>query len=433
MKTPPLKTKCIFAFIVLICLVTSKLTAQTSSGWRGPSRDGVFRETGLLKSWPEGGPELLWETLDVGKGYSAPVVVGNRIFLTGMNENEDRETFMAYTLNGQKIYEVEYGNPWSMTFPETRTTPTIVNGRAYVISGSGEIVCINIADGRIVWAVDGGKKFERLTGNWGTAESPLVFDNKVIYTPAGHQTTMVALNAQTGELVWKTKPLGDIGAYLSPILITHRGKRQIIGSTSTHIMGINPNTGEIEWAFKDWGRPPAPFPEGLAQGNPMAVNVAANTPLFKDGRIFFSHAGIGGYMLQLNDNLTGVSLLWHTDSLGTDIGGYVLVDGIIYGANWITNARGDWAAIDWYTGELKYKQIWEGKTKGSIVAADGMLYCIDERRGFVALVRPNPKKFDIVSEFRRASGQGPLWAHPVISNGVMYIRHGNALMAYRIR
>jgi outer membrane protein assembly factor BamB len=119
--------------------------------------------------------------------------------------------------------------------------------------------------------------------------------------------------------------------------------------------------------------------------------------------------------------------------MGTDIGGYVLVDGIIYGANYITNTKGDWVAVDWNTGELKYKETWEGKGKGSIVAADGMLYCYDERRGFVALVKPNPEKFDVVSEFRRASGGGPHWAHPVINNGVLYIRHGNALMAYKIK
>ena len=433
MKINTLNTNCFFAFIVLLCLTAPKLIAQTSPGWRGPARNGIFTEKGLLKSWPDGGPGLLWETMDAGKGYSAPAVADNRIYLTGMNEIEDKETFMAYTLDGKKIYEVEYGNPWTFSFPETRTTPTIANGKAYVISGSGEIVCINAADGKIVWKVDGGKKFERLTGNWGTAESPLVFDNKVIYTPAGDQTTMVALNAQTGEVVWKTKPLGDIGAYVSPLLITYKGKRQIIGSTAIHIMGVNPDTGDIEWMFKDWGEAPEPLPQEYVQGNAMGANVAANTPLFKDGRVFFSHAEVGGFMLQLNNSLTEATLAWNTDSIGTDIGGYVLVDGTIYGANYITNTKGDWVAVDWNTGEVKYKEAWEGKSKGSIVAADGMLYCCDERRGFVALVKPNPKKFDVVSEFRRAKGEGPHWAHPVINNGVMYIRHGSALMAYKIK
>ena len=177
-----------------------------------------------MKTWGSDGPKLLWDAEDVGSGYSSPVIVGDRIYITGMNEDEDMETFMAYSSNGEKIYQIEYGSPWTGSYPETRTTPAIVNGKAYVISGAGEIVCINVADGSIVWKVNGGEVFGRKTGTWGTSESPLVVDNKVIYTPSGDQTTMVALNAQTGELVWKTRPLGDIGAYVSPLLIEYRGK-----------------------------------------------------------------------------------------------------------------------------------------------------------------------------------------------------------------
>ena len=114
--------------------------AQTPYGWRGPTHDGVYPETGLLKQWPANGPEKLWETLDAGKGYSSPVIVDDRIYLTGMNEDETKEIFSAYSLDGKKIYEVVYGNPWDKTYPETRTTPAIDNGKAYVISGSGEIV-----------------------------------------------------------------------------------------------------------------------------------------------------------------------------------------------------------------------------------------------------------------------------------------------------
>ena len=434
MKIKTLTLRYIFTVIILTSFLIPEIIAQTSNGWRGPARDGIFRETGLLKSWPETGPELLWESADAGKGYSAPVIAGNCIYLTGMNEAEDKETFLAYSLSdGKKIYEVEYGNPWALSFPDTRTTPTIADGKAYTISGSGEIACINIADGKIVWTVDGGKDFKRLTGNWGTAESPLVYDNKVIYTPAGEETTMIALDAQTGEVVWKTKPFGDIGAYLSPILINYKGKRQIIGSTSIHLIGVNPDTGEIEWAFEEWGSPPEPLPAAAVQGNTMSVNVAANTPLFVDGFLFFSHADVGAYKLKLNDKLTDVSLVWNTDSLGTDLGGYVLVDGTIYGSNFLDQYRGDWVALDWNTGELKYRYNWETKSKGPIVAADGMLYCYDERRGFLALVKHNPEKFDIVSEFRITNGEGPHWSHPVINDGIMYIRHGSALLAYKIK
>ena len=126
-----------------LALTLGETVAQTPYGWRGPTRSGQYPETGLLKQWPANGPQLLWETLDAGKGYSSPVIVDDRIYLTGMNEDETKEIFSAYSMDGKKIYEVVYGNPWDQTYPETRTTPAIDNGKAYVISGSGEIVCIN--------------------------------------------------------------------------------------------------------------------------------------------------------------------------------------------------------------------------------------------------------------------------------------------------
>lgn len=409
--------------IALACFTLTETVAQTPYGWRGPERNGSYPETGLLKQWPEGGPQLLWETMDAGKGYSSPVIVDDRLYVTGMNEDETQEIFSCYTLDGKKVYEVAYSAPWDQTYPETRTTPAITDGKAYVISGSGEIVCLKIADGAIVWKVNGGKEFGRKTGKWGTSESPLVFDDKVIYTPSGDQTTMVALNKETGGLIWKTAALGDDGAYVSPMLITYKGKRQILGSTGKSVFGVDPDKGTIEWTFTDWGR------EG------GGASIAPNTPLFKDGKIFFCHGyDINSTMLQLNDDLKGVTVVWRNTDLDTHHGGYVEVGGIIYGSNWINNNQGNWAAVDWNTGETKYESAWSGgKSKGSIVTADGMLYCYDERRGFVGLVRPDAAKFDVVSEFRITKGVGPHWAHPVIVNGVLYIRHGFALMAYKVK
>ena len=151
--------------VAMACLASVSMTAQSPYGWRGPERDGVYFENGLLKEWPSEGPELLWETMELGKGYSSPVIVDGRLYITGMDEEGTREIFFAYSLDGKKLYQTAYGVPWTDTYPETRTTPTIENGKAYVISGSGEIVCLDTADGKIVWKVDGGKKFERMTGN----------------------------------------------------------------------------------------------------------------------------------------------------------------------------------------------------------------------------------------------------------------------------
>ncbi len=417
-----MKTK--LSVVLLTLLMGLHMNAQSPNGFRGNNRTGNYNENGLMKSWPADGPQLLWETMDAGKGYSSPVVVDGRLYITGMNEAEDREIFSAYTLEGEKLYVVEYGNPWSDSYPETRTTPTIEDGKAYVISGSGEVVCLDIANGNIIWQVDGGKLFERKTGTWGISECPLVFDNKVIYTPSGDQTTMVALNAGTGEVVWKSKPLGDGGAYVSPILVNHNGKKQIIGSTGVNLIGVDPETGDIQWTFGEWGQ--ASIERGWDK-------IAPNSPVYHNGRVFFCHGyDMGGFMLRLNDDATNVELVWSTDVLDTHHGGYVLKDGILYGSNWINNNQGNWVALDWATGEPKYETAWPGNGKGSIIEADDMLYCYDERRGMVGLVKPTPEKFDVVSQFRITKGEGPHWAHPVIRNGVLYIRHGNALMAFKI-
>ena len=291
-----------------------------------------------------------------------------------------------------------------------------------MISGTGEIVCLSTADGSIVWKVDGASVYASTTGTWGHAESPLVYDGKVYFTGGGNQTTMVALDAATGKEVWKSRSLNQMRAYLSPILIEWKGKKQIVAGTMETIFGIDPKTGEIAWEFKGWD-------------DPNDEDIPPNSPIFKDGKIFFSVGyDIGGYQLQLNDYLTAVTQVWKTTDMDTHHGGYVLVDCVIYGTNWLNNNNGHWLAVDWNTGNTLYDTAWAGgKGKGSIIYADGMLYCYDERRGYIGMVVPDGKEFKTVSEFRMDKGEGPFWAHLVIHDGILYARHGSALIAYKIK
>ena len=419
--------KVLFSVLLGTVVCTGALAQVTPYGWRGPEHNGYYPDKGLLNQWPEAGPQMVFETEDAGKGYSSPLVVNDRVYITGLNEDGTREVFQCYNLQGKKQYTVEYGNPWKQSYPETRTTPAIVDGKAYVISGMAEIVCINIADGKILWKVDGGTKYQRQTGMWGTSECPLVFDDKVIYTPCGNQTAMVALNRNTGEEIWKTRPLNEKSGYVSPIMIEYKGKRQIVGSTNQTAFGVNPDNGEIMWTYDDWG------PRHTGQGG--RDNIAPNSALYKDGRIFFCHGyNINGFQLQLADDLKSVKLTWRNETLDTHHGGYVLVNGKIYGSNWISNNDGNWCCIDWNTGKTDYEEKWTGGAgKGSIIAADNKLYIYDERRGFVGLVKPDPAKFDVVSKFRVAKGSGPYWAHMSIDKGVLYLRHGEYFAAYKIK
>lgn len=407
---------------------TLTMQAQTQHGWRGPHRSGIYDETGLLKQWPAAGPQLLWETMELNDGYSSPVIVGDRLYITGMNEDKTEELFFAFTLDGKKLYSTVYSTPWTQTYPETRTTPAVENGKAYVISGSGDVACLNTADGSILWKVAGAEQFGRRTGAWGTSECPLIVDNKVLFQPGGDQTAIVALNKETGAVVWKSESLQEQSNYTSPLLITHNGKRQVVAVTQNSVIGVNPENGKIEWRFTDWGRTPGP--DGR-----RGENISPNTPIFHNGEIFVSNGyDIGSFKLKLNADATGVELVWRNDDLDTHHGHQVLVDGVIYGSNWINNTSGNWVAVDWQTGKTLWENSWSGgKSKGSVIYCDGMLYTYDERRGFVGLVKPSREKYDVVSEFRITQGSGPFWAHPVINDGVLYIRHGNALMAYKVK
>ncbi|MDH5399613.1 MAG: PQQ-like beta-propeller repeat protein [Cyclobacteriaceae bacterium] len=406
---------CSFAFI-------NTSIAQAPHGFRGPERNGIYPESGLAKTWPNEGPELLWESMDAYAGYSSPVIVGDRVYITGINSAQTEEIFSAYTIDGKKVYQVTYGKTTTTSYRETRSTPTIEGSSAYLISGSGEVVCINVETGKVGWKVDGNLKFSKSTGTWGTAESPLVFDNKVIYSPGGSQTAVVALNKENGETIWKSKTLGNNSSYVSPLLIKYNGKRQIIGLTDENVIGVNPENGNIEWSYHDWARG-------------TRYKIAPNTPIYKNGKLFICQGyDAGSFMLQLNNDLTGVKELWRNDDLDTHHGGQVLINDVLYGSNWISNSQGNWVAVDWNTGKTLFEEPWSGgKSKGSIIAADNMMYCYDERRGAVGLVKPNMEKFDVVSEFRITKGEGPHWAHPVIKDGILYLRHGSALMAYNIK
>lgn len=417
-----------FTALLSAAICTGALAQVTPYGWRGPEHNGYYPDKGLLKTWPADGPELVFETEDAGKGYSSPVVVGDKVFVTGLNEDGTKEVFQSYDLKGKKLYTVEYGTPWKQSYPDTRTTPAIMDGKAYVISGMGEVVCIDTKEGKILWTVDGGTKYERQTGNWGTSECPLVYDDKVIYTPCGNQTTMVALNRNTGDEIWKTRPLNEKSAYVSPVMIEYKGKRQIVGSTSKTAFGVNPDNGEIMWTFDNWG-PNYTGKQGRWD------NIAPNSALYKDGKIFFCHGyDLNGFQLKLSDDLKKVDLTWRTETLDTHHGGYVLVNGKIYGSNWINNNDGNWCCLDWETGETNYEEKWtEGAGKGSIIAGDNKLFIFDERRGFVGLVNPTPEKFDVVSKFRVAKGSGPYWAHMHIDKGILYLRHGEYFAAYKIK
>ncbi len=403
---------------ILLVLFVSSSYAQLVQ-WRGPDRDGHFPDTGLLKEWPENGPEILLEAGDIGKGWSSPILVGDMIYVTGMIDTLDYLT--ALDLQGNVKWQVSYGRAWNQSFPDTRSTPVVEDERIYVQSGTGRVVCLNRDTGKEIWAMDVDEQFETEYGTWGNSETPLIVDDKIISTPAGSKTSVVALNKMTGEPVWQTKSLGGPRAYASATIYEYKDVRYILAMIGTHLMAIHPENGELAWYYKyldseKWDR------EGL---------IWANTPIFKEDEIFLSMGyDYHAVMLKMDSTGTSVSEKFIDRTLDNHHHGVVIYEDHIYGSNWYDNRRGRWVCMVWDTGEIKYVDDWD--TKGVLIMADGMFYAYNER-GTVGLVTPGPSGFEVVSEFRITKGSGPHWAHPFISDGKLLIRHGEVLFVYDIK
>lgn len=409
-----------------VFLVTFSAFAQDIPQWRGPQRDGVYPDKGLLKEWPENGPPKAWSQSGIGKGYSSAVSDGKMVYVTGMKDSTDYLT--ALDIHGEIKWQVPFGPSWNSSFPETRCTPTVADGKIYVLSGLGTMCCINASDGKTDWRFDAARKFGAVYGDWGVCESLLLVDSMVIYTPSGPVTSMVAIHRNTGETVWQTESLHDTSAYVSPRVIIQDGKRVIVTLMANYLIGVNPADGKILWKYNY----AALLPEESLKVWPGAPKTNTITPLFDQGLLYIT----GGYdhpgaMFRVAGDASSISLAWTDTLLDCHHGGVVLHNGYIYGSNWLDNSRGNWCCIEWNTGRTMYEQKWQ--TKGSIISADGMLYLFDEKNGNVALVNPDPLKFDLRSTFKLPEGKGPCWSHPSIRDGILYIRRGDVLLAYNLR
>lgn len=388
--------------------------------WRGPNRDGKFKDTGLLKKWPDSGPQLLLKVEGIGKGYSSVIATDQYMFVTGMIDTLDY--LSCITPEGQIKWKVPYGRSWTQSFPETRGSATVENERVYVISGTGQLVCLNVADGSVRWKVNVDKDYQSEWHIWGVSESPLIVDNLVICSPGGKTTSIVAFDKITGKLVWQSESMGGPRTYASPTLYEYKNFRYILAATGTHLIALEPATGKVVWTFKYW--------DGEKWDQPGLI--WANTPTFKGRDIFLSK----GYdyrnaMLTMSEDGKSVTEKWSNMVLDNHHHGLIELDGYIYGSNWQSNSKGKWVCLDWNSGETKYETEW--LTKGALVYADGLFYILEEKSGTVALVKPDPSKFEVISSFKLQGGSGPFWSHPFISNGKLYLRHGEVLFVYNIK
>jgi len=408
-------------FVILCFLFVSVTNAQIYQ-FRGPNRDGKFPETNLLKEWPEGGPELLLEFEGIGEGYSSVITNGKYIYASGKIGDMDHLTCIDF--NGQQKWQVAYGKSWDQAYPNTRSTPTIEGDRIYIVSGVGELVCLNAETGDINWKINVDREYKVDWHNWGVAESPLIVDDKVICSPASALATFVAFDKMTGKVIWKSPGTEGQRSYVSPILRKFNGKDYILGASASDLYIVDPETGALKASYKY-------FNPSMWKWQPKGM-IWANSPVVKGNMIFLSI----GYdypakMLRVNDDVTSIEEVWTSTLLDNHHHGLIELDGYLYGSYWITNGSGAWACLDWNTGKVMYDEQWN--SKGEMVYADGMLYVYVERRGNVGLVKPDPSGFKVVSSFQIDKGTGPHWSHPYLFDGKMFMRHGNVLMVYSLR
>jgi len=390
--------------------VPNSPVGEENSQWRGPTRSGYFYgETGLLTQWPAGGPRLLWYRDNLGDGYSSPAVANGRVYVTGLHAND--LVLSVFDLNGELLVRRIVGSEWTGSYPGTRSTVTVNSGKLYIFSATGQLIALCEKTLEQVWMRDVLREFDGRNIRWGLTESPLIVGEKVFVAPGGRRNNVIALNKNTGELVWSSPALGEPTSYGSPLFIDGYAVPLIVTNSERHIIGLNANTGELLWSHP--------------QTN--SHNIHPNTPLYSNGMIF-STTGYGGgsVMLRLTNNGRGVEYVW-SNSVDNQMGGAVKLNNTIFTSG--HRSRG-FFAMDWNTGDIRYsvRQISPSVT----IAADGMLFVYSDR-GEVALVRPNPNQFEMVSSFNITHGTNQHWAHPVIHDGVLYIRRGDAIMAYQIR
>lgn len=410
-----------------VVVVSLWLSASDWPQWRGPERNGVSKEVGLLKEWPAGGPKLLWQVNDIGDGYSTPVVVGNRIYVMS-NRGMDNEFVEALsTQDGKVLWTTRVGNvgnpDQNPSYPKARSTPTVDGNFLYALGSDGDLACLEIASGKIRWLKNLRKEFGGKPGEWAYAESPLVDGDAVVVTPGGAQATMAALNKKTGEVIWKSAiPGGDEAGYASAIVVQAAGRKQYVQLLSKGIVGVDAKTGQFLWRYSEAAKGPAQM----------------FTPVARGEYVYGGALGVGGGMVRLKTDGTGVAAeqVYFVRGLPNGPGGAVLVGDHIYG----TESGKKLVAAEFATGKIK----WQDESLGwsSIAAAEGLLY-LHGTNGDVALIEATPEGYREKGRFtppaqpqKKTVGvpyPESAFAYPIIANGTLYIRDLGTMWAWDIK
>jgi outer membrane protein assembly factor BamB len=402
--------------------------------WQGPNRDAKSNETGLLPNWPQGGPKLLFKTDKLGAGYSGPAVVGNKLVILGAEgvESGDKEFVVCLdAMTGNELWRTpietadgKYLYQWGSG---PRSTPTIDGEFVYVLGAKGDLLCLNMANGKKVWGKNLVKNFGGGVPGWGYAESVLIDGDKLVCTPGGNKGAIIALNKKTGEQIWRCEDLKDPANYSSLVISEGGGVRQYVTLTGQSSCSVRASDGKLLWRRTDLGYKVAVIP----------------TPVVHDDYVFVTAGyGAGCELMKLSSDGSGgvkAEKVYTSKVITNHHGGVVAVGDFVYGHS---DQGGQWVCLPFTkTGdEDGPKPEWTSKKldKGSVSYADGHLYCYGEGKGDVVLVKADPKdwiedgRFTVPEKSKIRPNQGKVWTHPVIAHGKLYLRDYEWLFCYDV-
>ncbi|MFH1074805.1 MAG: PQQ-binding-like beta-propeller repeat protein [Candidatus Firestonebacteria bacterium] len=365
----------LFATFVLF----SACRAETAywPAFNGANHDNISTDKGLLKSWPEGGPKLLWSFDKCGKGYASVSVADNMIFTAG--DIKSKTLITAFDLTGKMLWQSENGKSWTGNYPGARSTPVYSDGLVYQINGVGQLGAFDAKTGEEKWSFNfKDTEVKGAAGSWGYAESVTIDGSNLICMPGGSQVLCVALDKKTGKQVWETESIKDNASYCSGIIVTHKGKKMLLTMSAKYAVGIDPKDGKLLWKFH----------------YPTSCDVHATTPVYKDGLIYITSGyGTEDKAIKISSYGDSAEEVWSEKNIDNHHGGVVMQDGYIYGAG---DRYKGWHCIDMKTGDELWKA--NGVGKGSVTYADGMLYCYSEK-GQVALVEATAKGYKKMGNF----------------------------------
>jgi outer membrane protein assembly factor BamB len=355
---------------------------------------------------------MLWSFEGLGAGHGSVSFAGDRLFVLGMPDTTG--VLYCFDRNGNLLWQKEYGPEWYVNYTGTRSTPTIMDGLLYFVSGRGVAFCMEAETGEVVWSIDMFERFDAQETIWGIAESPLLDGDRIILTPGGVEHNVVALDRFTGEVIWSSKGNGEPSAYCSPILVQHNGTRLVITSTAGSVLGIDADNGQTLWRIE----------------HRQVNDIHANSPVYDHGRIFSAtedaDTADGHLMIRLSDDGRTAEVGWRNGERFNLMGGLILHEGYLYSSKF---NKKEWYCMDAETGQVKY--VSDQVSGGAMIFADGLFYCYGTD-GTMALIEADGNSCRVISSFEVPLGTREHWAHPVIHDGKLYIRHGDALMCYGI-